>query len=58
MLFSISVGDEDFTVAGAKALDAVLSKHKIEHEFHLSGGGHTWSNWRRYLNELAPKLFR
>jgi enterochelin esterase-like enzyme len=22
------------------------------------GGGHTWINWRRYLNELAPRLFR
>jgi len=22
------------------------------------GGGHTWINWRNYLNEFAPKLFQ
>ena len=22
-----------------------------------SEGGHTWLNWRDYLNEFAPKLF-
>ena len=21
-------------------------------------GGHTWDNWRLYLHEVAPKLFR
>jgi len=21
-------------------------------------GGHEWHNWRLYLNEVAPKLFR
>jgi enterochelin esterase family protein len=30
----------------------------VKHEFNISGGGHTWINWRRYLNELAPRLFR
>ena len=35
-----------------------LEKHGIKHELHISGGGHTWINWRHYLNELAPKLFR
>ena len=57
-LFSISVGDKDFTLAGSKALDEVLSKYKIKHELHVSGGGHTWINWRHYLNELGPKLFQ
>jgi hypothetical protein len=22
-----------------------------------AGGGHTWINWRNYLNEFAPQLF-
>jgi len=25
---------------------------------HISGGGHTWINWRHYLNDLVPLLFR
>ncbi|HEV3165021.1 MAG TPA: alpha/beta hydrolase-fold protein [Isosphaeraceae bacterium] len=54
----IVVGDQDFTLAGSKALAEVLDRHGIKQETHISGGGHTWINWRHYLNELAPKLFR
>ncbi len=25
---------------------------------HISSGGHTWINWRHYLNDLVPLLFR
>ncbi len=57
-LFSISVGDKDFAVNGSKSLAESLEKHGIKHELHISGGGHTWINWRHYLNEFAPKLFR
>jgi enterochelin esterase-like enzyme len=57
-LFSISVGDKDFALAGSKNLAELLKKNGIKHELNISGGGHTWINWRRYLNELAPRLFR
>lgn len=57
-LLSISVGDKDFALAGSKGLAEVFEKHKIKHEVFISGGGHTWVNWRHYLNDLAPKLFR
>jgi enterochelin esterase-like enzyme len=57
-LLSISVGEKDFAFAGSKNLSAVLNKHGIKHELHVSGGGHTWINWRRYLNDLAPRLFQ
>jgi enterochelin esterase family protein len=57
-LFSISVGDKDFALAGSKALAALLKKHGIKHQLHVSGGGHTWINWRHYLHELAPRLFQ
>ena len=35
-----------------------FEKHGIKHELKVTGGGHTWINWRQYLNELAPKLFQ
>jgi enterochelin esterase family protein len=57
-LFSISVGDKDFTFNGSKSLAELLEKHKIKHVLNISGGGHTWINWRHYLSEFAPKLFR
>jgi enterochelin esterase family protein len=57
-LLSISVGDKDFALNGSKALAGLLEKHGVRHELHTSGGGHTWINWRHYLSELAPRLFR
>ncbi len=57
-LFAINVGDADFALAGSKNLSELLKTHGIKHELHISGGGHTWINWRRYLNALTPRLFR
>jgi enterochelin esterase-like enzyme len=57
-LFSIRVGDEDFARNGSKNLADLLKKHGIQNELHVSGGGHTWINWRHYLNEFAPLLFQ
>jgi enterochelin esterase family protein len=54
----ICVGDKDSLAPGSKALAGVLDKRGIKHDVHISGGGHTWINWRHYLGELAPKLFR
>lgn len=57
-LLSIVVGDKDFALAGSKALAGVLEKRGIKHELTVTGGGHTWINWRQYLNALAPRLFQ
>ena len=57
-LFSISVGDKDFALNGSRSLAEILSKHGVKNELHVSGGGHTWINWRHYLNDFAPLLFQ
>ncbi|MHC5542999.1 alpha/beta hydrolase, partial [Singulisphaera rosea] len=57
-VLDICVGDKDSLVAGSKALASVFERRGIKHEVHISGGGHTWINWRHYLSEFAPKLFR
>ena len=57
-LFSISVGDKDFALAGSKNLAEILKKRGIKHELHISGGGHTWINWRNYLRDYAQALFK
>jgi enterochelin esterase-like enzyme len=57
-LFWIGVGnDDDRIFDGGKLLSETLNRHGIRNEFHESGGGHSWPNWRRYLNEFAPRLF-
>lgn len=58
-LLSISCGDKDtLAINGSKNLDEILKKRNIKHETNISGGGHTWINWRLYLNAYAQKLFR
>jgi enterochelin esterase family protein len=57
-LFEISVGDNDFALAGSKSLAEVLEKHGLRTALHISVGGHTWSNWRRYLWAFAPRVFQ
>lgn len=57
-LLSISIGDKDFLLKASNSLVDVLKKRGIKHEVHTSSGGHTWINWRHYLNEFAPKLFQ
>jgi enterochelin esterase family protein len=57
-LLSIRVGEKDFALPGCRNLDELLTKHRIEHELQVNGGGHTWINWRLYRSELLPRLFR
>lgn len=54
----VVIGDKDFLLSSSKGLTDTLKKRGIEHESRITGGGHTWINWRHYLNEFAPKLFR
>jgi enterochelin esterase-like enzyme len=57
--YYIGCGEADnICVEGSKNLDSLLTKVGINHKFTLSSGGHTWSNWRIYLNEWAPMLFK
>jgi enterochelin esterase family protein len=55
-LFNVSIGDKDGGLNSAKSLSEILTKHGIKNELHISSGGHTWINWRHYLNELLPKM--
>ena len=42
----------------AKNLDEALTRNNMEHTFYVTEGGHTWSNWRKYLNSFVPLLFK
>lgn len=57
-LLSISVGDQDFLFESSKNLSQLFTDHGIRHELNISGGGHTWINWRQYLSAYAPRLFQ
>ena len=58
-LFWIGVGEKDTGAnASAKNLAGILKAHNIKAELHETEGGHTWINWRHYLNDYAQLLFR
>jgi enterochelin esterase-like enzyme len=57
-VYNVTVGDKDFALPGSKALSGVLEKHGIKHNLQITGGGHTWLNWRPYLRDYAQELFK
>jgi enterochelin esterase family protein len=57
-VFWFGIGKDDFLVKVAKNTIDLLKKHGFEVAYHESAGGHTWDNWREYLNEFAPLLFK
>jgi enterochelin esterase-like enzyme len=57
-LFWFATGKEDFLIETSRATVAMFKKHGFELVFHETAGAHTWINWRNYLNEFAPQLFR
>jgi enterochelin esterase family protein len=57
-LYWLACGDTDFLIESAKTLDATLTKNGLKHTFFVNSGGHTWANWRIYLNNFAPLLFK
>jgi enterochelin esterase-like enzyme len=57
-LFWFATGSEDFLLNTTKASVEMLKKHGFSPVYKETGGGHTWVNWREYLNEFAPQLFQ
>ncbi|MBK9253595.1 MAG: esterase [Proteobacteria bacterium] len=53
-----AMGKDDFLYATVAPTRAMLDRAGIGHLYNETGGGHTWINWRRYLDDLAPRLFR
>ena len=57
-LFWVGIGKDDFVMESNKKTLALLDKHNIKYQYKETTGGHTWINWRQYLNEYVPMLFR
>jgi enterochelin esterase family protein len=57
-LYWIACGKDDFVYKGVVTLRETLDKVGLKYIYRESTGGHTWANWRIYLSEFAPMLFR
>ena len=57
-VFYIACGKTDSLFEPAQAFHDALAKREIRHTFAPSEEGHVWRNWRNYLTDFTPQLFR
>jgi enterochelin esterase-like enzyme len=57
-VFYIYCGKEDTLFASNKSFHELLDQRKIVHTFVETEGAHVWWNWRDYLADFTPRLFR
>jgi enterochelin esterase family protein len=57
-LFWFGIGKTDFLLKVSNDTVSMLRGHGFQIESIETEGGHTWLNWRDYLSEFAPRLFR
>ena len=57
-LLWIGCGKDDFLLKRNEDFIALLKEKNIACDWHLTEGTHSWPVWRKYLADLAPKLFR
>ena len=57
-LLWIACGKDDFLLERNLECIAELEKSNINHEWHLTEGGHAWPIWRGYLADFAALLFK
>jgi enterochelin esterase-like enzyme len=57
-LIWMSTGKDDGLITNSRATVEILKKHGFDPVFIESTGAHTWINWRNYLGQFTPQLFR
>lgn len=57
-LYYIGCGKTDFLYKGVTDLRALYDEIGLKYTYRESEGGHSWNNWRLYLSEFAPLLFK
>lgn len=57
-LYWIAIGCDDFLYDEVLELCNRLSDMNFPYIYRESSGGHQWSNWRLYLTEFLPMLFK
>ena len=57
-LYYIAVGKDDFVKKLNDDFRAKLDKSRYNYFYNETDGGHTWENWRKYLVDFLPRLFK
>ena len=57
-LYWIAIGNSDFLYDANKEFRKLLDDNGYPYEYHESPDGHIWKNWRIYLSQFAPRIFK
>ncbi len=57
-LYWIAIGNTDFLFQANVDYRKMLDEKGYEYKYYETGEGHIWKNWRIYLTEVVPKLFK
>lgn len=62
-LYYMAIGKDDFMMSATlkkkfSTIKDILDNNHLPYEYHLTDGGHSWENWRKYLVDFLPKLFK
>ncbi|HWV57160.1 MAG TPA: alpha/beta fold hydrolase [Longimicrobiales bacterium] len=57
-LVYFAMGETDFLYSRVAPTRALFDEYGIDHIYNETSGGHTWINWRDYLADFVPRLFR
>jgi len=57
-LYWIGIGKSDFLYKANEEYRNILDKGGYKYTYYESEEGHIWKNWRIYLTELVPLLFK
>ncbi|NLZ20218.1 MAG: esterase [Bacteroidales bacterium] len=57
-LLWIGIGSSDFLIQANNDFRKKLDAAGYPYEYMETDGGHIWRNWRIYLSEFVPKLFK
>ena len=58
LLYWIAIGKEDFLYKMNEDYRKMLDEKGYPYEYFENEGGHIWRNWRIYLTEFVPRLFK
>jgi enterochelin esterase family protein len=57
-LYWIAIGTADFLIQANNDYRKKLDENKYPYIYYETGEGHIWKNWRIYLTEFVPLLFK
>jgi len=57
-LYWIAIGKTDFLYKANEDFRKLLDEKGYKYTYYETGEGHIWKNWRIYLTEFTPQLFK